>query len=127
MFFCQLNGRDITWSVSTQGYLNSVAFATGMSPLVGRYGIRAGIVSGFLCASMCTATSALHGGFVLYNGGFTSGITVLILLPILEKYVPNTRDEIKDQRLNMQELISLVGNHPAPGAGSKKGKEEHRI
>ncbi len=126
MFFCQLNGRDITWSVSTQGYLNSVAFATGMSPLVGRYGIRAGIVSGFLCASMCTATSALHGGFVLYNGGFTSGITVLILLPILEKYVPNTRDEIKDQRLNMQELISLVGNHPAPGAGSKKGKEEHK-
>ncbi|MCI9592035.1 MAG: DUF1576 domain-containing protein, partial [Lachnospiraceae bacterium] len=81
---------------------------------------------GFLCASMCTATSALHGGFVLYNGGFTSGITVLILLPILEKYVPNTRDEIKDQRLNMQELISLVGNHPAPGAGSKKGKEEHK-
>lgn len=59
---------------------------------------------------MCTATSAVHGGFVLYNGGFTAGITVLILLPILEHYLPGTRSEMKDQRLNMQELLALVQN-----------------
>lgn len=109
-FFCHMNGRELTWSLSTQGYLNGVAFATGMSPLVGHYGFRVGILSGFLCASMCTATSAVHGGFVLYNGGFTAGITVLILLPILEHYLPGTRSEMKDQRLNMQELLALVQN-----------------
>lgn len=93
---CQLIGHDISWSLSTQGYINGVAFATGMSPLVGRYGRRAGIAAGFLCASMCTATGAIHGGLVLYNGGFTAGLTVLILLPILEHYVKQApRDEIK--------------------------------
>ncbi len=108
LFFCRINGREITWSLSTQAYLNGVAFATGLSPLVGRYGIRAGIAAGFLCASMCTATSALHGGLVLYNGGFTAGLTALILLPILERYQPKARDMMKDEKLYMQDLISLV-------------------
>ncbi len=113
LFFCHINGRDITWTISTQGYINGVAFATGMSPLVGRYGNLAGIIGGFLCASMCTATSALHGGFVLYNGGFTAGLTVLILLPILEHYLPNTREEIKDQHINMNDMIALVNSLPS--------------
>jgi len=108
MGFCQLNGRDITWSVSTQGYINGVAFATGLCPIVGRYGVRAGIAAGLMCASMCTATRDLHGGFVLYNGGFTAGITALILLPILEHYIPSAREELKPQ--NMQSMIALVEN-----------------
>jgi hypothetical protein len=102
-------GRDITWTVSTQGYINGVAFATGMSPIVGRYGKRAGIAAGFMCASMCTATSALHGGLVLYNGGLTAGLTVLILLPILEHYsTKEPRDTIKDTSLfDFDDLISV--------------------
>ncbi|MCC8061258.1 MAG: DUF1576 domain-containing protein [Clostridiales bacterium] len=115
MFLCQINGRPLTWTISTQGYLNAAAFATGMSPLVGRYGIRAGMVAGFLCASMCTATSALHGGLVLYNGGFTSGLTVLILLPILEHYFPEgAREHIKENSAIVQDMISLVGNYTPP-------------
>ncbi len=108
MGFCQLNGRDITWSVSTQGYINGVAFATGLCPIVGRYGVRAGIAAGLMCASMCTATRDLHGGFVLYNGGFTAGITALILLPILEHYIPSVREELKPQ--TMRSMIALVEN-----------------
>ena len=61
-----------------------------------------------MCASMCTATSALHGGFVLYNGGLTTGITALILLPILEHYQPQARQEIKSQASNLQAMIALV-------------------
>ncbi len=108
LLFGAINGRELAWSISTQGYINGVAFATGISPIVGRYGVRAGIVGGFLCASMCTATSALHGGFVLYNGGFTAGITVLILLPILEHYLPNTREKMKDQYIYVQNMIALI-------------------
>ncbi|MDO5416275.1 MAG: DUF1576 domain-containing protein [Lachnospiraceae bacterium] len=106
-FFCQINGRGITWSISTQSYINGVAFATGLCPIVGRYGVRAGMAAGFLCASMCTATSALHGGFVLYNGGFTAGITALILLPILEHYVKETRKVMKPQRINLRAMIAI--------------------
>lgn len=107
---CALNGQDIPWSLSTQGYISSAAFATGLCPIVGRYGIRAGIAAGFMCASMCTSTSALHGGLILYNGGLTTGITVLILLPILEHYIPQTREQIKDQTINMQDMITLIGS-----------------
>ena len=104
---CKLNGRDITWTISTQGYINGVAFATGLCPIIGRYGVRAGIAAGFMCASMCTATRDLHGGFVLYNGGFTAGITALILLPILEHYIPSAREELKSQ---FSQFLSLRGS-----------------
>lgn len=108
-FFSQMFDLEMTWTLSTQGYINGVAFATGLCPIVGRYGIRAGILSGFMCACMCTSTSALHGGFILYNGGFTTGITALVLVPILEHYVKVPREELKKQTINMQDMITLVG------------------
>lgn len=113
-FFCRLNGREIAWSVTTQGYINGVAFATGLCPIVGRYGVRAGIAAGFMCASMCTATSELHGGFVLYNGGLTAGITALILLPILEHYCPKARLRMKSQTLAVQDMIALIEKKHRP-------------
>lgn len=85
---CLLNGREIPWTLSTQGYINGIAFATGLCPFAGVYGKRAGIMAGIICATMCTTTSVMHGGFVLYNGGLTAGITALILLPILDLYMP---------------------------------------
>ena len=81
-----LLGFDIHWTLSTQAYMNGAAFATGLCPIAGRYGKRFGVIAGIMCAIMCTSTSALHGGFVLYNGGLTSGITALILVPCLEYY-----------------------------------------
>lgn len=107
IFLCSVSRGELTWSISTQGYINGVAFATGLCPIVGRYGIRAGLAAGFMCASMCTATSALHGGFVLYNGGFTAGITALILLPILEHYVPTVREQMKSQSKLLKTMIAL--------------------
>ncbi|MBP3700609.1 MAG: DUF1576 domain-containing protein, partial [Lachnospiraceae bacterium] len=83
---CTLVGWDIPWTLSTQGYINGVAFATGLCPIAGRYGWKIGMVAGLLCAVMCTSTSAIHGGFVLYNGGLTAGITTLIMVPLLEYY-----------------------------------------
>lgn len=105
---CYLNSREISWTITTQGYINGVAFATGLCPISGRYGRRAGIAAGFMCASMCTATSALHGGLVLYNGGFTAGITALILLPILEHYIPETRNFMNNKKLNKEDMIAIV-------------------
>ena len=81
-----LAGRDLSWTLSTQGYLNGIAFATGLCPFAGKYGWKMGVVAGVLCAIMCTTTSVIHGGFVLYNGGLTAGITALILTPFVEFY-----------------------------------------
>ncbi len=79
-------GLELPWTLSTQTYMNGAAFATGLCPITGCYGRRYGILAGIMCASMCASTSAIHGGFMLYNGGFTTGITALILIPCLEYY-----------------------------------------
>ena len=99
-------GGDAVWTVSTQAYINSVAFATGLCPIVGRYGTIPGIVAGMLCAALCTSTAALHGGLMLYNGGFTAGITALILLPILEHYIPRPRTDM-DHHIDLRDMITL--------------------
>ena len=119
LVLCRMDGREIAWTISTQGYINGVAFATGLCPIVGRYGIRAGLAAGFMCASMCTATSALHGGLVLYNGGVTAGTTALILLPILEHYIPSARERLKDQTIRMNDLIIVE----LPGKEKRRRKK----
>ncbi len=99
-------GGESSWTISMQSHINSIAFATGLCPITGRYGRRAGIAAGMLCAALCTSTSALHGGLMLYNGGFTTGIAALILLPILEHYVKTPRDSMK-QYINLKDMMTL--------------------
>ena len=83
---CSLSEFDMTWTLSTQAYINGLAFATGLCPFAGKYGVKIGVLAGFVSAIICTSTAAMHGGFVLYNGGFTAGLTALVLLPILDFY-----------------------------------------
>ena len=90
---CALCGFDIPWTLSTQSYVNGLAFATGLCPFAGRYGVKVGILAGFVSAIICTSTAGFHGGFVLYNGGFTAGLTALVLLPILDFYNINPKYE----------------------------------
>lgn len=104
--FNRFIGGHAMWTVSSQAYINSVAFATGLCPIVGRYGEIAGVAAGALCASLCTATGALHGGLMLYNGGFTSGIAALILIPILEHYMKSPRDTM-DQHIDLRDMMTL--------------------
>lgn len=83
---CALFGLEHEWSLASQGYISGLAFATGLCPFAGRYGARVGILAGMLHAVICTSTLSLHGGFVLYNGGLTAGLTALVLIPILDFY-----------------------------------------
>ena len=117
--FNLLVGGSSTWTISSQSYLNSVAFATGLCPLVGHYGVRAGLAAGMLCASLCTATGALHGGLMLYNGGFTTGVAALILIPILEHYSVPKRREMK-QYINLQDMMTV--NETVSGTRDKREK-----
>lgn len=119
--FHLLVGGASTWTISSQSYLNSVAFATGLCPLVGHYGVRAGLAAGMLCASLCTATSALHGGLMLYNGGFTTGVAALILIPVLEHYSVPKRSEMK-QYINLQDMMTV--NETVPGKTDSKSASE---
>ena len=75
-----------SWTLTTQVYINGLAFATGLCPFTGRYGRRYGVLAGMLDAALCSSTALFHGGFVLYNGGFTAGLTAMLLITILEFY-----------------------------------------
>ena len=70
--------------------MNGIAFATGLCPFTGKFSRKAGLMAGFISAVMCTTTSVMHGGFVLYNGGLTAGIAALILLPLIDTYISHT-------------------------------------
>ncbi len=90
---CLICGLDIPWTLSTQAYINAIAFATGLCPIAGKYGFGYGVLAGLLSAVICTATADMHGGFVLYNGGFTAGLTALVLMPILDFYKVKQKQE----------------------------------
>jgi hypothetical protein len=49
-----------------------------------------------MSAIICAITAEMHGGFVLYNGGFNAGLTALVLLPILDYYKiePKYEDDV---------------------------------
>ena len=86
VLICLACGFDIPWTLSTQSYINGLAFATGLCPIAGKYGFRYGVLAGFMSAIICAITAQMHGGFVLYNGGFNAGLTALVLIPILDFY-----------------------------------------
>ncbi len=98
---CLISGSDIPWTLSTQGYINALAFATGLCPIAGVYGWKYGVVAGVVSAIICTSTSAMHGGFVLYNGGFNAGLAAIILIPIFDFY------KVKQKKLDNDDVIEI--------------------
>lgn len=86
IIICKIANFDIPWTLSTQAYINGLAFATGLCPFAGKYGFKYGVLAGLMSAIICTVTARMHGGFVLYNGGFNAGLTALVLIPILDFY-----------------------------------------
>lgn len=105
---CLITGTDIPWTLATQSYINGLAFATGLCPIAGSYGFKYGVIAGFVSAIICTSTSAMHGGFVLYNGGFNAGLTAIILIPLLDFY------KISPRRVDDDEVIPVENYRKGP-------------
>ena len=82
-----LNKAGVTaFAVNAQAIVVGLCFASGLAPISGEYGIIAGAVAGMLHYCLVTSVPAIHGGFNLYNGGFTAGIVCFLYVPILEHY-----------------------------------------
>lgn len=80
-------GESYTLAINAQAILTGLCFANGLSPISGKYGWGAGIVAGMLHYTLVTCVPALHGGYLLYNGGFTACLVCIFFVPVLERFL----------------------------------------
>ena len=78
---------DFTLYINAQSIVVGLCYANGLSLLSDKYGWFWGMVAAMLHYCMVTTTPLVHGGMCLYNGGFTTGLVCLLMLPTLEKIV----------------------------------------
>jgi len=83
---------DFALTMGSQSILIGLCYANGMSPIAGKYGFPFGILAGGLHYLLVTAVPSMHGGYCLYNGGFTAALICLLLVPQLEKFC-KTKEE----------------------------------
>lgn len=87
-----LIGGNFAQAINAQAIVVGACFASGLSPISGKYGWQYGLIAGMLHYFMVTTVPSFHGGFCLYNGGFTAGLVCLLYLPILEHFC-KTKEE----------------------------------
>ena len=80
--------------INAQVIVIGLCFANGLSPIVSKYGWFWGCVASIMHFVLVTSVPNMHGGFCLYNGGFTAGVICILLVPVLEKFV-KTKEERK--------------------------------
>ena len=90
----QLAGGTFAGAINAQAIVVGLCYANGLSPIADKYGWPFGILAGAMHYVLVTSVPALHGGFCLYNGGFTAALICIILVPELEKF-SHTKDERK--------------------------------
>ena len=89
-----LVGGNFAQAVNAQAILIGLCYANGLSPIADKYGWFWGMVSAMLHYSMVTTVPSLHGGYCLYNGGFTAALVCLILVPELEKFLKTKQEKL---------------------------------
>ena len=82
---CQNSG--LGW-LGGQGIVLGIYFASGLAPISGKYHFWWGIVAGALHACIVSYTGGFHAWLNCYNGGFTSGLVAMVLIAVLEAFVP---------------------------------------
>lgn len=85
-------GESFSLAINAQAILVGMCYANGLSPLAGKYGWPVGILAGMMHYTLVTCVPAMHGGFLLYNGGFTACLLCILLVPVLERFC-KTKEE----------------------------------
>ena len=89
-----LAGGSFSLAINAQAIAIGLCFANGLSPIVSKYGWFWGMVSAIMHYLLVTSVPNMHGGYCLYNGGFTAAVICLILVPELERFA-KTKEEKK--------------------------------
>ena len=89
-----LAGGTFTFQLNAQAICVGLCYANGLSPISDKYGWKYGVIAAIMHYLLVTSVPTLHGGFCLYNGGFTAALICIILVPELERFI-KTKDERK--------------------------------
>ncbi len=89
-----LAGGTFTLGINAQAICVGLCYANGLSPISDKYGWQYGFIAAIMHYLLVTSVPTLHGGFCLYNGGFTAALICIILVPELERFV-KTKEERK--------------------------------
>ena len=81
-----LAGGSYAMTINAQAICVGLCFANGLSPISSKYGWEWGLVAGGMHFLLVTSVPNMHGGFCLYNGGFTAAVICLLLVPVLERF-----------------------------------------
>ena len=90
----QLAGGTFSGAVNAQAIVVGLCYANGLSPIADKYGWHYGFLAAIMHYLLVTSVPALHGGYCLYNGGFTAALICIILVPELERFF-RTKEERK--------------------------------
>ena len=89
-----LVGGTFTFAVNAQAICVGLCYANGLSPIADKYGWRYGFLAAVMHYLLVTSVPTLHGGYCLYNGGFTAAFICLLLIPILQRFTKTKGEKI---------------------------------
>ena len=90
----KLTGGSFAGAANAQAIVVGLCYANGLSPIADKYGWQYGLLAAVMHYVLVTSVPNLHGGYCLYNGGFTAALICLILVPELERF-SHTKEERK--------------------------------
>ncbi len=93
-----LLGGNFTGAINAQAICVGLCYANGLSPIADKYGWRYGFIAAVMHYLLVTSVPNLHGGFCLYNGGFTAALICILLVPELERFF-RTKEERRAAKL----------------------------
>lgn len=91
---CTLLGTEFALAINAQAIVIGLCFANGLSPVAGKYGWGAGILFAALHYAIVTCVPLMHGGFLLYNGGFTAAIVCFLFIPVMEMFFKTKEEKL---------------------------------
>lgn len=79
-------GGTFSGTINAQAIMVGLCYANGLSPISRKYGWEYAFLAAMMHYTLVTSVPLLHGGYCLYNGGFTAAFVCLLLIPILERF-----------------------------------------
>ena len=89
-----LVGGEFTMTINSQAIVVGLCYASGMCPISDHYGWQYGFLAAIMHYVLVSSVPVLHGGFCLYNGGFTATMICLILIPKLEWFAKSKEERL---------------------------------